>query len=213
MILNSKGYEKEVKNYLNYYAEQEDKAETFIDEGYFAGEFGTFLTGKEATEINKILFEAMLEEEEFSDSYYGETSYDTWEELIEDMVLERNYDMMERRFGDDWKLTYEIEESEKLSKSDIEDLEEVLEECVEYYEDMVDELDLSSKDEKKVEKFINKYSNMKIKQAYEVKVKIEIDGDDYSLEEDYEFEVAKLGRDWVILTGPSLYDFMNDAED
>ena len=42
MFTTSKGYEKEVENYLNYFADESKDAEEFVSVGYFGGEFGAY---------------------------------------------------------------------------------------------------------------------------------------------------------------------------
>lgn len=203
-FFNGKGYEKEVKAYLDFYAEKEDDAIGFVTDGYMGGSFGNVLNGKKADEITKMICKATYESN-------FEDEYDNWKEYVE-ANINAIYDMAEDDFGD-WKMTYEIKKSKKLSKSKIKDLEDVLEEIIEGYEEILDEADLSSDDEDELEDYIEKIEDAKIKAAYEVKVQIKFKGDYGSFKETYDFKVAKIGGDWVILEGPSVYQFMEDAKD
>jgi hypothetical protein len=202
-----KGYEKEVENYLEFFAEKKKDPEEFMSSAYMGGQFGTYLNGKEADEINELIIETAFEE--MSEMYYYGEDSDTssWKKYLKN-TINMFYNTIEGKLGDDWELDYKIKESKKMSKSDIEDLEDYLEDFEEYYEEMLDEVDFKSKDENKIEDFIEKISKAKIKEAYEVEVDIELEGDEESFEETYEFVVAKIGKDWVILKGPAIFDII-----
>ncbi len=214
MFINSKGYEKEVEKYLDFFAEQKDDAESYVMDAYSGGNFDEgFLGGKSADKINEMLFAAMfdVQEEMLQMGSYDVDIPDDWQEYLEESNIEYLYDEIEEEYGD-WELTYEIKDSKKLSDSKTEKLNDVFEEYLEYYEEILDEdaLDLDSDEEEKLEKFIDKMSKKKIKTAYEVEAKVTVDTDEGKFKNTFEFKVAKIGGSWFILEGPSVEEMFED---
>ena len=202
MVLGSKGYEKRVENYLDFYATKETDVEKF-----FAYANMDMLGTDKEFEVYKIAVDTILDEEGSGSSYYGESfAYDDFEEYYEDHI-DRLYEDMEDAFGD-WELTYEIKSSKELSKKEIKELQKRWENHIEGLEDEMEGYDFDKDDEEIIEEYFDDLSDVKIEEAYSVKVKIKIDGDDNSLKETYEFTVANVDGNWVIAEGPSIYSFV-----
>ncbi|MBR2044662.1 MAG: zinc ribbon domain-containing protein [Agathobacter sp.] len=218
---SSKGYETEVENFFTYLAEQEDDAEGFITDAYWAGAcFGNAFGGNFAKDANIAYVTCMFEIEDAAGSSYGTSSIDNWEDYLEESMLDYLYMQFDNVYGDDWELNYEIANSDKLSGSDIEDLQDEWEEIIKKYEEYVDLFEniddnfatIEEEDIETIEAFIDEMSDKKIKKAYEVEVDVTIEGDDASLEESYEFQIVQIDDQWVILEGPTIYDFIQDAD-
>lgn len=131
---------------------------------------------------------------------------DQWEDYIE---------QLEDEFGDDYKIKYEISKAEKLKDDDLDDVVDAIEDSYDAYVDLedtimdsieylCDEEDISSKNQKKLEKqhekLIKAYEDVKVTAAYEVTLKCEIKGD----EDDNDFKikdliVAKINGEWVLV--------------
>ncbi|MDE6531806.1 MAG: zinc ribbon domain-containing protein [Lachnospiraceae bacterium] len=123
-------------------------------------------------------------------------------------------------FGDDFKLTFEIRDAEPLDDRDIKDIEEIYEDLFDSieddfdyededtYEDLADDLDkyadisLSKSQIRKlqnaVESFMGKLENFKIQDAYEVKVRFVIEGEDGSEKTTETFYIIKVNGDWFL---------------
>lgn len=130
------------------------------------------------------------------------------------------YDDIADEYGDDFKLTFEIRNEEHLDDRDIKDIEELYEDLFDSieddfdyededtYEDLADYLDdyaeisLSKSQIRKlqnaVESFMGKFEDFKIQDAYEVKVRFEIKGEDGSDKETATFYIIKVNGDWFI---------------
>lgn len=130
------------------------------------------------------------------------------------------YDDLADEYGDDFKLTYEIKDEEHLDSRDIKDIEEIYEDLfdliddnIDYedediYEDLADALDdsadISLKDsqirklQNAVESFMGELEDFKIQDAYEVKVRFEIKGEDGSDKTTATFYIIKVNGDWFI---------------
>lgn len=135
-------------------------------------------------------------------------------------LFEDYYDDIADEYGDDFKLTYEIRNKEQLDSRDIKDIEELYEDLFDSieddfdyededtYEDIADFLDdnydisLSKSQIRKlqsaVESFMGKFEDFKIQDAYEVKVRFEIKGEDGSDKETATFYIIKVNGDWFI---------------
>lgn len=127
---------------------------------------------------------------------------------------------IEDEYGDDFKLTYEIRNAEHLDDGDIRDIEDFYEDLfdliddnIDYddedlYEDLADELedyaDISlskgqiRKLQSAVESFMGKLDNFKIQDAYEVKVRFVLEGEDGSDKATATFFIIKVNGDWFI---------------
>lgn len=130
------------------------------------------------------------------------------------------FDDIADEYGDDFKLTYEIRNAEPLDDRDIKDIEEryedlfdSIEDDFDYededtYEDLADDLDkyadisLSSsqirKLQKAVESFMGKFEDFEIQDAYEVKVRFVIEGEDGSDKATATFYIIKVNGDWIL---------------
>lgn len=209
-------YKKEVESYLNCIANKEESADKFITDMYFGGDFGYFYSGKDSAEIHEIYARAVFdyEKEQADMGYgYGEFEYDTWKDYVKESSIDYIYDDMEYIYGEDWKFTYKIGETEKASESEIEELQEFWEETtVGYYESLDSDLEdvdvVSDSDKKKLKNFINKIENLEVTEAYCIDVEVSIEGSEDSCDETVEFVVAKIGNEWVIMEGFSMYDLL-----
>lgn len=142
---------------------------------------------------------------------YDDDLLDAFEDMFDDMADE---------YGDDYKITYEIRDAERLDSRDIKDIEDEYEDLFDtidalidwededFYEDFADDLEdyydieLSSSQVKKlqkiVENFMNSLENMKIQDAYEVEVKLTIQGEDGKDTQKITFYVIKVNGKWII---------------
>ncbi len=142
-----------------------------------------------------------------------------FDELVAD-AFEDFYEDAADEYGDDFKLTFEFKSADHLKDRDIkeiedfyEDLFDSIEDDFDYedkdtYEDLADELDdyydisLSksqvSKLQSAVESFMGKFENFDIQDAYEVKVRFEIKGEDGNDKETVKFYIIKVNGDWFI---------------
>ncbi len=217
-ISSSKGYEKEIENFFAYFEEKEDDAEGFITEAYWGGLcFGNAIGGNVGKEANTAYISCLFEVENASGSSLGGSNIDNWEDYLKESSIDYIYGRFDKIYGDDWELTYKIANVDELSDSKVDDLQDEWEETVENYEEYIDQFedsdaDIDDKDIETIEDFIDEMSDKKIKKAYEIEVDVEIEGDDASLDESYEFKVVKVGNEWVILEGPTVEDFIRDAE-
>lgn len=147
---------------------------------------------------------------------------DEYEEYIDELADE---------FGDNFKVKYKIAKAKKLDKDDLEDLADDIEE---YYEELADESDdtldtleevwdeedVSSKDQKKLEKAYKKYikecGKLKITAAYEVKLECKIKGSEDSAEFKLkDVIIIKVNGEWVFRGGsltPSTIYYKTIAE-
>ncbi len=148
---------------------------------------------KEMREYNKLSMEIFDQDDE------------QWESYVE---------ALEDEFGDDYKVTYKISKSKKLKDDDLDDVVDAIEDKYDAYADMedtildsieylCDEEDISSKDQKKLEKqhekVIKAYDDVKVSAAYEVTLKCTIKGDDG--EEDFKIKdviIAKVNGEWIL---------------
>lgn len=142
---------------------------------------------------------------------YDDDLLDAFEDAFDDLADE---------YGDNYKITYEIRDAERLSSRDIKDIEDAYEDLFDtidslidwededFYEDLADDLEdyydleLSNSQIKKlqkiVENFMNSLENMKIQDAYEVEVKLTIQGEDGKDTQKITFYVIKVNGKWII---------------
>lgn len=142
-----------------------------------------------------------------------------FDEAIAD-AFEDFYDSAEDAVGDHFKMTYEIRDAERLSDRDIKDLQDEYEDLFDLiddnfdyedkdtYEDFAEDLEdyadisLSSSQIRKlqssVESFMRSLENFKIQDAYEVKIRLEVKGEDDSEKETITVYVIKVNGDWFI---------------
>jgi len=204
------GYEEEVMAYLDCLVKKKFTADKYISDLYFADGFPSVHSGKKAKDIHEIIMRASFEKrkEEADMGYYYESfDYDTWQDAIKDNVLDKISDTFENTYGSDWELTYKIKDSEKMSESDTEDLYDIWEDDIlEMYHYNYINLDLDRDETDEFESFLQELEDFTVEEAYTVDTKITISGDDDSYKTNSEFIVAKIGDDWVILDGISVYE-------
>lgn len=165
---------------------------------------------KNESSLAYLEFGELKEQYEYSELYaeITDADKDQYEEAIE---------ALEDEFGSNYKIKYKFHKAEKMDKDDLEDLNDELEDDAEDYldmeddimdmlEEMCDEEDISSKDQKKLEKAMKNvfkaYDDIKIKAAYEVTLKCEIKGKDGK--EEFKIKdliVAKINGDWILYQG------------
>jgi len=209
---NTDGCNEAVEAYLDAIADKkEPDASAYISDMYFGGKFGSFYNGEDAEDINELYAGTLLNSASVGRSLgYGSgvsvEKGDLWKNRVLSSSLKPFYREMERKYGDDWKLDYEITDTEKMSGSDKDDLQDKWEDVIDNYNKLADELD--DDDSKDVEEFVEKLEELEVDSAYEVIVNVEIKGDKDSYEEEVEFSVAEIGDEWVILEGPSFEDFV-----
>ena len=207
---SEEAYVEEVEAYLDYLVKKNDDVDDFVSDMYLFGEFGNLYSGKAADEVLEKFFETMFEqgkEESMGYGYYEYFDYDNWEDYVKEGGIDRVYENIEGLFGD-WKLKYEIGDAKEL---DAEDVTDFWEGVIDSYEEMLVDTDFSRNDREDIEDFIDSLKDMEVEEAYEVEVEIEVDGDEDSCSNDFEFTVAKVGKEWVILDGPKV-DGMFDAD-
>lgn len=132
--------------------------------------------------------------------------------------LESMYEGLEEQYGKKYSVSYKITDKEKMSKDDLEDIEDTYKSFYEvylesaydelkdadddYYEEMEDELDLSSKEcEKLVDEckpLIKEFKSPKVSEGYELTVEVKIEGKDDDDEEEIDVNVIKFNGDWML---------------
>lgn len=211
---DSKGYIRAVEDYLDFLAYKKDDPQKFVSDFYFGGEFGEIFCTDDTMSEHEIILEAMYEEE-MDDMYYGYEEYDNWEDYISAMIRDEIYDELENRLGNDWKLKYDITDSEELSNSEVEDLQDDRWEKVidTYADDFADHLsDYCTRSEvRKVEELAEEMNSWEIETAYNVEVEVKVTGEDTSdIENTFDFKVAQVNDEWVILDGPGFHELFRD---
>lgn len=202
-------YVGEIEAYLDYIADKSTKIDGFLSNAYMGG--GAFYGGSQAKEIHEIIYKQVFEflqdaSMDYS-SYYSDISdYDDWKEYLRECAIKPMYEEFDDRYGDDWKLKYKIEDEEKLSEDDLEDLSDYWEDIVAVYESSCEYYDFSRSDKKKMESFVEYLEDLEPDEAYEVDVRVQIEGEDFESDLDYSFIVAKYDGEWIIVDGPTAYD-------
>lgn len=110
-------------------------------------------------------------EETYIDDY---EQYDSLEEYYEEM-LDSSLEYLEEEYGNDVKLSYNVEKKTKLSDSKLKDIRDELED--------------------------NYDADVKVTKGYKVKVEMTIKGDDDDDEDTTTLTVAKVDGDWVLVDG------------
>lgn len=200
---------EEVKGYLDYIANKEKDVQGYISDLYYAGDFGQYYSGDDAAEMHEIISKAIFnEKKKLSDmgKFYPDTfDYDTWENYIKEGSIDKFYFDMLRSYGK-WQMGYEITDTRKMTSDETKKLNGTWNEVVENYEELLNKrLKLEKDDSKKLKEFVNTIKELKPSEAYEIAVTLDITGKKDSSKKDVEFTVAKVGEEWVILEGPSLY--------
>lgn len=195
------GYEGPLKRLRNNFNKQSADVESYLS--CIAPDFAVSLY-KDVYGIFRSADKGAIED--FDDALTEE-----FEDFFEDIADE---------YGDDFKLTYEIRNAEQLDDRDIkdiaefyEDLFDLIDDNIDYedediYEDLADELEdladisLSKSQIRKlqnaVESFMGKLKDLKIQDAYEVKVRFVLEGEDGSDKETATFYIIKVNGDWFI---------------
>ena len=162
----------------------------------------------------------------FEDSdEYDEFFEDEVGDLFADFTPENKYEGFDDKYGDDWKITYEIKDVEKIKKKDLknkkEDLADIAEELENYedpddIEDLVDtysdwfgyDVEFSDSDYKKLANAVKdlhkQCDKVDISEGYEVEVRLKIKGEDDHDSTTKTFNVYKINGDWLI-DSTSLY--------
>lgn len=151
-------------------------------------------------------YSALDTQYEFAVMYYEAMDED--DDAYEDYI-----EALEDEFGDNYKIKYKITDADKLSSKKLEDLEEEIadsyeeeaddaDETLELYEELWDEEDISSKNQKKLtkafEKYIKECEKVKVTAAYKVDLECTIKGSEG--DEDFEIEdliIAKVNGEWI----------------
>ena len=138
-------------------SDYEDAVELFVD---------VFYKGK-TDKIKKVFPKAMIE---YAAEDEGVTEQDIYDMFIEqaDSVVEA----AEARFGEDYKVTYKITDSEKVGKSDLKDIKEFLS------ENGVDEDDVT--------------------EAYAITIELKIKGEDDENSNEIKTNAIKIDGNWYI---------------
>ena len=135
-------------------------------------------------------------------------------------LFEDAYSDIKDDYGKKYKVTYEIRDKEKLSKSDLKDIEDVYEDLYDsmnnstdfsdenYYDEFAAALEkqygieVSDKDkrsmQKTLESFMKEFKNIKIQAGYEVEVKVTIEGSDSRESEKIDLKIIKVNGRWII---------------
>lgn len=217
-----KGYEQAVADYFDYFAKKKTDVKSFVTDAYAGGGFGMILNGKGAYEANLVYLQDMLGfDEELPDMYYYDIPSDggdiDFEEFLKIAFIDDFYSNMEE-FGD-WELKYDIKKSVKAEEHDDfagwDGFNNYFEEILEGYEDLADSLPLGSDEEEIMENFVDEYSNIDINEGYVVEVKVELSSsdEDYDRYSDtYEYCVANVDGEWIIIDGVSIYDICEEAD-
>ncbi len=146
------------------------------------------------------------------DKYYDEVTgeLEEYEDIYQEYI-----DELESIYGDDYKLTYNIDSKEKCDEDTIEDMKEYFNDIAKNYEDnsedFLKDLEVGLEEEgldsddieeclKLFEKIVDAMMNIEVEEAYEMKVTFNISGSDD--EDDFEKEIltVKLNGKWVFMT-------------
>ena len=165
-----------------------------------------------------------------------EDGYDEGMAEIEDGIDEF-HDMLEDYLGKGYKITYKIDDKEKISKDDIKDIQNTwrdLGDQLEILENSLDLLfvysDVSSSEQKKIKSMLEdlskKMSKVKINAGYEMTVTIGIKGvdkddledlyNDYNIDElEIDLNVIKINGDWYIdaISLLNTFGYLDDITD
>ncbi|MBE6573618.1 MAG: zinc-ribbon domain-containing protein [Ruminococcaceae bacterium] len=205
----SDDYIEEIEDYLNFVKNKEDDADKYIEDTYFGGAFGYYYSGEDADYAHKLETKTIFENGKESEMDYGYAEYydyDSWEEYIEASDIDEFYDYMDDVYGE-WDMTYKITDTKKCSNEKLDSLKDVWDECIVAYDDFSESEDFSKNDQREYDSFIDSIRDFNVSEAYSIEVKIEFDGEEDSYDNVWSFSVAKIGKEWVILEGPSFYEF------
>ena len=221
---SASSYREAIENYLDYFAERQDDAKGLITDAYFGGGFGSVLNCNGAYDANVVYIKSLFGlNGELPDMYYydipsTEDGNVDWEKYVEESMIYYLYESFDE-FGD-WKLEYSIKDADELDEDELDEAYDAFENCIEEYEGLIDTGALGSDEEKAVEKLLDKVYDAEIEEAYSVDVKIQITGNDNVcggdeeglFTETYEFVVAKINGEWVILVGPAIGEIYERAD-
>lgn len=200
IVLTSKPYMKSIDNYV---ALINEKCTDYRELQYT-------LMADSRVKLAKKYAEAMMAQDSYEDNLeYREES------------LEKFYDMCEDEF-EEWTLTYELKDKEKLDKDVLEKLQKSYED---YYEDNIEDLmeewtdrledddeledyaddnDISEKEAEAICKariaYYKDYAKVKITDGYEVKLKLIVKGEDDEYKSNtFKARIIKMNGDWVYI--------------
>lgn len=192
------GYKTPIKQLINNMNKHSMDVDSYIE---------CFAPGYVVTAYNDVI--AVFNGTDFGDDFADEMN-DTFE---------RMYDHLEDEYGDDYRVSFEVKKAEHMDDDDIEDLEEYWTDLYDSlddmdltdddtYEDLQEELedyydtDLTDSDIKKLQKaitsFMKDFKNFHIQDAYEVKIKLSIEGDDGDDSDTITLNVIKVNGNWFI---------------
>ena len=134
--------------------------------------------------------------------------------------FEDMFDDLEVAYGDNYKVTVEYRDAERIDSHDLKDISDIYEDMYddlneevdfsdeEIYDDLAEELEseydleLKTGDLDKLqsimESFMKDFKNIKITDGYEVEIKISIEGDEGRDSEKITFNVIKVNGTWII---------------
>lgn len=207
VVLTSKPYMKCIDNYV---ALINEKCTDYRELQYT-------LMADSRVKLAKKYAEAMMAQDSYEDSL----------EMREES-LEAFYDMCEDEF-EEWTLTYELKDKEKLDKDVLEKIQKSYED---YYEDNIedqieewtdlleddddledyaDDNDISEKEAEAIGKariaYYKDYADVKVTDGYEVKMKLIVKGEEDEYKSNtFKARIIKLNGDWVYIgvTGDSV---------
>lgn len=139
------------------------------------------------------------------DTEYGEDALDNLSDNLED-----EFDDLEDTYGKRYKVSYKIDDKDKLDKDDLEDIEDSYKDFRDYLdrydEDSLDsmvDMDIISKSQaKKLNKAIKKLNKdlkkVKVSKGYKLEIELKIKGKEDDDDTDIEVNVVKINGKWVL---------------
>lgn len=133
--------------------------------------------------------------------------------------LDSTRDTLKEEFGDGYKISYKITDVDKMSRSDLENIEEDYQEqkldLDEYDDSYADILGISkdayNKMVKQLEKMDDNLSHVKVSKGYTVSGEASIKGKKDEESDDFEIQVVKMDGDWVIYQASGEGYFLFDS--
>lgn len=201
LLLNSGGYETPIKKLVNNFNKGTADVETYLS--YVAPGF--------VVDLYHDVYSIMKSADKDAVADFDEAVADGFEDFFDDCADD---------YGDDYKMTYEIRDAERLDDRDIKDIEDIYEDLfdliddnIDYddediYEELADNLEdyydisLSKSQIRKLQSvigsFMDELEDFKIQDAYEVKIRLELKGEDDSEKTTITVYVIKVDGDWFI---------------
>ena len=211
LSISNKGYEAEVESYLDFISDKNENVNDFLSDVYFGGDFGSYYSGSNASKIHEILAKALYEENQENAMYYSYyDDYSSWKEYIQEDTIRYFYKDADDYLGRRWEMNYTITETRELSEAKLDHLItrwDYVIDNYDYYLECYDD-EMSNKDRMRLRDFIDTLEDMEITDAYGVEVEIEMDSKHNSYSSVYEFTVAEIDGEWVILSGPNFWEIL-----